>query len=63
MKFVGWRGMNTGEIQSPARVNKLVSKKKKKFGIQLGEIHLEGTVSQIFYLGLSLIFMKCRKLG
>ena len=34
-----------------------------KFGIQFGEIHLEGTVSQIFDLGLSLIFMKCRKLG
>ena len=34
-----------------------------KFGIHVGEFYPEGTVSQIFYLGLSLIFMKCRKLG
>ena len=33
-----------------------------KFGILAVGGHLEGTVSQIFYLGLSLYFMDSRKL-
>ena len=34
-----------------------------KFETGLVEGHSEGTVSQIFYLGPSFYFMKCRKLG
>ena len=34
-----------------------------KFCTHVVEGHLEGTVSQIFYLGLSLYFMKSRKLS
>ena len=34
-----------------------------KFGTLVVRGHLEGTVSQIFYLGPSFYFMKSRKLG
>ena len=32
-----------------------------KFAMLIDNIQLEGTVSQIFEIGLSLYFMKCRK--
>ena len=34
-----------------------------KIGTLVDEIHSEGTVSQIFYLGLSFYIMKSRKLS
>ena len=34
-----------------------------KFSVNTDEILIKGRVSQIFYLGPSFFFMKCRKLG
>ena len=44
-------------------ISVIIGAKLIKFGGLIGEIHLEGTVSQIFYLSSSFHFMKCRKLS
>ena len=35
--------------------------RRTKFSILIDNIHIEGTLSQICYIGLSFFFMKCRK--
>ena len=58
-----YNNMNYGNVGTELDMHDIHGAKTITFGTLIVDGHLEGTVSQIFYLGPSFHFMKSRKLS